>query len=85
MLKGMSGTEDIKNDELVALDVDILIPAAYEHTIHKNNSPSIKAPVIVEAANAGISREAYNILHDRGKFVLPDILVKCRWYRVILL
>ncbi|MBN1293426.1 MAG: Glu/Leu/Phe/Val dehydrogenase [Candidatus Latescibacteria bacterium] len=74
-LKGMPGTEAINNDELVALDVDILIPAAYEHTINKDNAPTIKASVIVEAANAGISREAYHILNDRGKFVLPDILV----------
>ncbi|MCE5252205.1 glutamate dehydrogenase, partial [bacterium] len=74
-LKDMPGTECIKNDELVALDIDILVPAAYEHTINGDNAGNIKASIVAEAANAGISYEANKILHDRGILVMPDILV----------
>ncbi len=74
-LEGFPGCHRITNDELVALQVDILIPAALEYTIHKKNAPSVKASIVVEAANAGISRTAHKILDDKGVFVLPDILV----------
>lgn len=74
-LAGFPGCERITNEELIALPVDILIPAALEYTIHKKNAMSVKASIVAEAANAGISRQAHKILDDKGVFVLPDILV----------
>lgn len=74
-LEGLPGCDRITNDELLGLSVDFLIPAAMEYTINKRNVGSIKASIIVEAANAGISRQAHQILNERGVFVLPDILV----------
>ena len=74
-LEGLPGCDRITNDELLGLQVDFLIPAAMEYTINKKNVGNIKASIVVEAANAGISRQAHQILNDRGVFVLPDILV----------
>lgn len=74
-LDGFPGCDRITNEELLGLSVDFLIPAALEYTIHKKNAGNIKAAIVAEAANAGISREANRILDDRGTFVLPDILV----------
>jgi len=74
-LAGFPGTDTITNEELVGLDMDILIPAALENTINKDNAGSVKAAVIAEAGNSSISKKANAILFDRGISVLPDILV----------
>lgn len=66
--------KQISNEELLELDVDVLIPAALENQIIKDNAASIKAPVIVEVANGPISKDADEILLAAGKLVLPDIL-----------
>lgn len=64
----------ITNEELLALEVDILIPAALENQITKDNAHKIKAPIIVEAANGPITLEADGILQKNNIFVIPDIL-----------
>ena len=69
-----SGVEQISNGELLASDVDVLIPAALEHQIHADNAPHVRAKVIVEGANGPTTREADEILYDRGVIVVPDIL-----------
>ncbi|MBS1819600.1 MAG: Glu/Leu/Phe/Val dehydrogenase [Acidobacteria bacterium] len=71
---GFSGGTSVTNDELFALDVDILVPAALENQITMANAPSIKAKVVVEGANGPTSPDAHRHLHDRGVFVVPDIL-----------
>jgi glutamate dehydrogenase (NAD(P)+) len=57
------------------LDCDILVPAALENQITVENAERIRAPLIVEAANGPTSYEADQILHKRGKIVLPDVFV----------
>lgn len=57
------------------LACDILIPAALEAQIDKNNAERIRAPLIVEAANGPVTAEADAILNKRGATILPDILV----------
>ena len=57
------------------LDCDILIPAALEGQITAANADRIQAPLIVEAANGPTTFEADQILHKRGKTVLPDVFV----------
>ena len=52
----------------------MLIPAAIGGAIHSDNVGQIKAPVIIEAANAPIQPDADHTLHQRGTLVLPDIL-----------
>jgi glutamate dehydrogenase (NAD(P)+) len=68
------GVEKITNDELLVSDVDVLIPAALEHQIRADNASQVRASVIVEAANGPTTREADEILSDRGTTVVPDIL-----------
>ncbi|MBC7249618.1 MAG: Glu/Leu/Phe/Val dehydrogenase [Anaerolineae bacterium] len=68
------GVETISNDELLVSDVDVLIPAALEHQIHVANAPHVRAKMIVEAANGPTTREADEILNERGIIVVPDIL-----------
>ena len=64
----------ISNEELLELDVDILIPAALEKAIHKENAAKVKAKIVLELANGPTTSEADDTLHDRGVLVLPDIL-----------
>ncbi|WP_019507848.1 Glu/Leu/Phe/Val dehydrogenase [Pleurocapsa sp. PCC 7319] len=65
----------ISNQELLALDVDVLIPAALENQITANNADDIKAKYIFEVANGPISSDADKILGKKGIYVFPDILV----------
>ncbi len=64
----------ITNEELLALDVDLLIPAATQNQITKENAAKIKAPVIVEIANGPTSVEADVILQKKEILIVPDIL-----------
>ena len=68
------GVAQITNDELLTSDVDVLIPAALEHQIRADNAPYVQARFIVEAANGPTTREADDILNERGVLVVPDIL-----------
>jgi glutamate dehydrogenase (NAD(P)+) len=74
MLQGYADAERITNEQLLALDVDLLIPAALGGVITKKNAETIRAPVIIEAANAPVDPEADDILQRRGVKILPDIL-----------
>jgi glutamate dehydrogenase (NAD(P)+) len=64
----------ISNEELLELDVDILIAAALENVITKDNAGRIKAKVIVELANGPTTPEADAILHKNKVHVIPDFL-----------
>ncbi len=66
--------EQITNEELLELDVDILIPAALSDQITDTNAASIKAKIILEMANAPVSKEADAILAKNNVIVIPDIL-----------
>lgn len=66
--------KQISNEELLALDVDLLIPAALENAIHVGNAEQVKASLIVEIANAPISSAAERILNSKNIFIVPDIL-----------
>jgi len=67
-------SEHITNDELLALPLDLLVPAALEGQIHGRNAARIKAKMIVEGANGPTTPEADRILNERGVFIVPDIL-----------
>lgn len=65
---------EISNKELLELDVDILIPAAISNQITKENVSDIKARVILEMANAPVTKEADEVLLKNKQVVIPDIL-----------
>jgi glutamate dehydrogenase (NAD(P)+) len=71
---GFTGAEAITNEELLELKCDILAPAALEDQLHERNAANVKAKVICELANGPTTQEADAILHERGIFVIPDIL-----------
>jgi glutamate dehydrogenase (NAD(P)+) len=71
--KGKRGDE-ITNEELLELDCNILVPSALENQITRKNASKIKAKIIAEGANGPTTPEADEILHDRGIFMVPDIL-----------
>lgn len=69
-----SKASSISNEDLLKLKCDVLVPAALESVITKENAHSIKAKVVAEAANGPVTPEADDILFKRGVFVIPDIL-----------
>ena len=71
---GFPGGEPLDNDDLWGLDVDVLIPAALENQITMENAPPIRAKILTEGANGPTTPEAHKHLHERGVFVVPDIL-----------
>jgi glutamate dehydrogenase/leucine dehydrogenase len=73
-VKGFAGAEPVRTDEMLALDCEIFIPAALENSITAENAGKIKARIIAEAANGPTTPEADKILHEKGVFLLPDIL-----------
>jgi glutamate dehydrogenase (NAD(P)+) len=73
-IDGFPGGEPLENSKLFGLDVDVLIPAALENQITMENAPSIKAKIIAEGANGPTTPDAHKHLHERGIFVIPDIL-----------
>jgi glutamate dehydrogenase (NAD(P)+) len=68
------GGDPIENEQLFALDADVLIPAALENQITADNAASIRAKIVIEAANGPTTPEAHKMLYERGAFVVPDIL-----------
>ena len=70
----MSLGRHISNEELLELDVDVLVPAAVENVITKDNAHKIKAKYIIEMANNPVSKQAEEILEQRGIKTIPDIL-----------
>ena len=74
LLRGYPEAEKISNEELLELDVDVLIPAALGGVITKANAGRVKAPIIVEGANAPVDPDADELLEKKGAIILPDIL-----------
>ena len=64
----------ITNEELLALKVDFLIPAALGGVIHKMNVNDIKCKFVIEAANSPTTPPASEELFQKGIHVVPDIL-----------
>ncbi|HYM23766.1 MAG TPA: Glu/Leu/Phe/Val dehydrogenase [Vicinamibacterales bacterium] len=71
---GFPGGDALPGDKLWGLDVDVLLPAALENQITMDNAPQIKAKIVMEGANGPTTPDAHRHLHERGIFVVPDIL-----------
>jgi glutamate dehydrogenase (NAD(P)+) len=73
-LEGFAGGDLISNDDLFAVDCDVLVPAAVGGVLTAENAGEVRARVILEGANGPTTTEADAILADRGVVVVPDIL-----------
>lgn len=70
----LPGTTLITNEELLTLDVDVLIPAAIDGVITKDNAGKVRAKIIAEGANGPLTTDAVEIVSKNGSFIIPDIL-----------
>src|SRR6185369_6582562 len=71
---GLEGTTNITNEQLLGIECDVLIPAAFENQIRGDNVAQVKTKLIAEAANGPTTPAADRALFERGIPVLPDIL-----------
>ena len=67
------GGKPVARDRGLELDCDILVPAALENTITRENAPRIRARIVAEAANGPVHPDGEAILLERGVFLIPDI------------
>lgn len=69
----MPGVQHITNEEILTCDCDVLIPAALENQINEDIAKKVNCSYIIEAANGPTTKEADEILEERGIIVVPDI------------
>jgi len=74
LLKEVDVGDFVTNAELLSLECEVLIPAALENAIDAGNVATVRASLIVEAANHPVSPEADAALAEGGVMVVPDIL-----------
>jgi glutamate dehydrogenase (NAD(P)+) len=72
--EGYEGVDFVNNHELLELECDVLVPAATENQINSHNADKIKCKVLAEGANGPTTAAADEVLHNKGIFVIPDIL-----------
>jgi glutamate dehydrogenase (NAD(P)+) len=70
----LPNTEKVTNQELLELPCDVLIPAALENQLTRENAARVRASLVVEGANGPTTPDADHILLDRGVTLVPDIL-----------
>lgn len=73
-LSDFPNAKNLTNEELLELECDVLIPAAFENQITDKNANNIKAKIILELANGPITPEADEILNSKNIPVIPDVL-----------
>jgi glutamate dehydrogenase (NAD(P)+) len=73
-LEGFNGADHVGNKELLEIECDVLAPCATENQITSENADRIKCKILAEGANGPTTPKADKILHDKGIFVIPDIL-----------
>jgi len=71
---GFPGSDKMSKEDIFGVSCDILVPAALEASITKDNARDIRAQIIIEGANSPVTPEADEILEANNKFVIPDVL-----------
>jgi glutamate dehydrogenase (NAD(P)+) len=71
---GFAGSTPLTDTALLELDVTVLIPAALEDEISCRNARSVRAKIVAELANGPTAPEADKVLHERGVYLIPDLL-----------
>jgi glutamate dehydrogenase (NAD(P)+) len=72
--EGYKGADSVGNKELLEIECDVLAPCATENQITSENADRLKCKILAEGANGPTTPRADKILHDKGIFVIPDIL-----------
>lgn len=72
--EGFTDADHVSNSELLEIECDVLAPCATENQITSENAAKIKCKILAEGANGPTTPKADKILHDKGVFVIPDIL-----------
>jgi glutamate dehydrogenase (NAD(P)+) len=72
--EGYSEADHVGNKELLEIECDVLAPCATENQITSENADRIRCKILAEGANGPTTPKADKILHDKGIFVIPDIL-----------
>jgi glutamate dehydrogenase (NAD(P)+) len=72
--EGYTEADHVGNKELLEIECDVLAPCATENQITSENADRIKCKILAEGANGPTTPKADKILHDKGIFVIPDIL-----------
>lgn len=73
-IKDFDGADTITTDELLTSECTVLIPAALENQITKENASKINAKIIAEAANGPTTPDADEVLYQNKILVIPDVL-----------
>jgi len=73
-INGFSEADPITNAQLLALECDVLIPAAMEDQINRSNAANVRARMVAEGANGPTTPDADRIMNANGIIVIPDIL-----------
>jgi glutamate dehydrogenase (NAD(P)+) len=73
-LEGYADADAVDNKSLLEIECDVLAPCATENQITSENADRIKCKILAEGANGPTTPKADKILHDKGIFVIPDIL-----------
>lgn len=73
-VQDFADAQNITNEEILTLPVDVLIPAALENVITKENAAQVQAKNIIELANGPTTPEADEILQKNGVILIPDVL-----------
>jgi glutamate dehydrogenase (NAD(P)+) len=73
-LEGYPGSEPVGNKELLEMECDVLAPCATENQITSENAARLRCKILAEGANGPTTPKADKILHEKGVFVIPDIL-----------
>jgi glutamate dehydrogenase (NAD(P)+) len=69
-----AGGEEITPEELLGVECEVFIPAALGGMIHADNADLLNCKMVIEGANSPTTPRADEILHDKGVFVVPDVL-----------
>lgn len=73
-LEGYPDADFIEGKEIFGLDVDVLVPAAIQNVLRKDNAGDVKAKLVIEGANNPTTLEADDMLRENGVLIVPDIL-----------
>jgi glutamate dehydrogenase (NAD(P)+) len=74
LLKDFHGAEAIAPADLLTTPCTVLVPAALERVIHKDNAKKLRCRILAEGANGPTTPEADDLLNDSGIFLIPDVL-----------